>query len=183
MDGYLAKPIDVDELISTVETRAGSSGSPPPEAAAALAAAPLAVFDHGAALKHAGGDRGLLTEVVALFRADYPGSLRQIEAAIKTNDAERLRFSAHALKGALATVGSPAGREAAFTIEKIGRAGEVDGAAEALNALRETIVSLEGAFVSAGLVSRPRRRAKAPARRRTATSERRLHDENSRRRR
>jgi len=183
MDAYLAKPIDVEELISTVETRAGSSRSPLPEAAAALAAAPLAVFDQGAALKHAGGDRRLLTDVVAIFRADYPGSLRQIEAAIKTNDAERLRFNAHALKGALATVGSAAGREAAFTLEEMGRAGEVDRAPEALTTLREMIVSLERAFVGADLVSRPRRRAKAPAKRRTATPKRRLHDENSRRRR
>ncbi len=183
MDAYLAKPIDVEELISTVETRAEGGSSPLPEAAATLAAAPLPVFDQGAALKHSGGDRRLLTEVVALFRADYPSSLRQIESAIQTNDAEQLRFSAHALKGALATVGSHAGREAAFTLEQMGRAGDVDGAPEALTALREMIVSLEGAFVSADLVSRPRRRAKAPAKRRTATPKRRLHDENSRRRR
>ena len=183
MDAYLAKPIDVEELIATVETCAEGGSSPLTETAAALAAGPLPVFDQGAALKHSGGDRRLLTEVVAFFRADYPGSLRQIGSAIQTNDAEQLRLSAHALKGALATVGSPAGREAAFKLEQMGRAGDVDGAPEALTALREMIVSLEGAFVSADLVSRPRRRAKAPAKRRTATPKRRLHDENSRRRR
>jgi two-component system, sensor histidine kinase and response regulator len=192
MDSYLAKPIDVEEMIATVETCADGGSSPLTETAAALAAGQLPVFDQGAALKHAGGDRRLLTEVVAFFRADYPGSLRQIGSAIKTNDAEQLRLSAHALKGALATVGSPAAREAAFKLEQMGRDGGVDGAPEALTALRETIVSLEGAFVSADLLSRPRRRAKAPAKRRrakapakrrTATPKRRLHDEDSRRRR
>jgi CheY-like chemotaxis protein/HPt (histidine-containing phosphotransfer) domain-containing protein len=183
MDSYLAKPIDVEELISTVETCAGRGSSPMPVTAATPAAGPLPVFDPGAALKHSGGDRRLLTEVVGFFRADYPRSLRRIGSAIKTNDAEQLRLSAHALKGALATVGSPAGRDAAFTLEQMGRAGEVDGAADALTALREMIVSLEGAFVTAGLVSRPRRRAKAPVKRRTATPKRRLHDEDSRRRR
>jgi len=183
MDSYLAKPIDVEELISTVETCAEGGSSPLPDTAAALAAGPLPVFDPGAALKHSGGDRRLLTEVVGFFRADYPRSLRQIGSAINANDAEQLRLSAHALKGALATVGSPAGRDAAFKLEQMGRAGKADGAPDVLRALRETIVSLEGAFVSAGLVSRPRRRAKAPARRPTATPKRRLHDKNPRRRR
>ena len=183
MDAYLAKPIDVEELISTVETCAEGGSAPPSETAAALAAGVLPVFDHAAALKHSGGDRHLLTEVVALFRADYPGSLRQIGSAIQTNDAEQLRLAAHALKGALATIGSPAGREGAFKLEQMGRTGEVDGAAEALTALRDVIASLEAAFAGAGMVSRPRRRAKAPAKGRTAKPKRRLHDENSRRRR
>jgi len=183
MDAYLAKPIDVEELISTVETYAEGGSAPPSETAAALAAGVLPVFDHAAALKHSGGDRHLLTEVVALFRADYPGSLRQIESAIQTNDAEQLRLAAHALKGALATIGSPAGREGAFKLEQMGRTGEVDGAAEALTALRDVVVSLEAAFAGAGLVSPPRRRAKAPAKGRTAKPKRRLHDENPRRRR
>ena len=183
MDSYLAKPIDVEELISTVETCVGGGRSPLPEAGPALAAGPLPVFDDGAALKHSGGDRRLLTEVVALFRADYPGSLRQIRSAIRKNDTEQLRLGAHALKGALATVGSPAGREAAFKLEQMGRAGNVDGAPQALTDLRETIVALEAAFVSANLVLRPRRRAKKSADRRTATSKRRLHAQDSRRRR
>jgi CheY-like chemotaxis protein len=183
MDAYLSKPIDVEEMISTVETCAEGGNSPLTETAAALAAGQLPVFDQGAALKNSGGDRRLLKDVVGFFRADYPGSLRQIGAAIKKNDAERLRLAAHALKGALATVGSPAGRDAAFKLEQMGRAGDVDGAPEALTALRKMIVSLEAALVSADLVSRPRRRAKAPARRRTATPKRRLHDKDSRRRR
>ena len=192
MDSYLVKPIDVEEMIATVEACAEGGGLPPAETAAILAAGQLPVFDQDAALKHSGGDRRLLREVVGFFRADYPGSLRQIGSAIKSHDAEQLRLSAHALKGALATVGSPAGRQAAFTLEQMGRAGTVAGAPEAFTALREAIVSLEGAFVRADLVSRARRRAKAPAKRRraktpatrrSATRKRRLHEEDSRRRR
>ena len=100
-----------NDSIIAVAIRSWASGSAqlpgvlePAATAAALAAGQLAVFDPGAALKHSGGDRRLLQEVVGLFRADYPGSLRQIASAIKAYDAERLRLSAHALKGALATV-------------------------------------------------------------------------------
>jgi HPt (histidine-containing phosphotransfer) domain-containing protein len=143
----------------------------------------LPIFDEAAALKNAHGDRRLLTDVVGFFRADSARNLRQIGSAIRKQDPERLRLGAHALKGALAAVGSPAGREAAFTLEQIGRAGGVDGAAAAFSVLREVMASLEGEFVSAGLVSRPRRRAKAPARKRTASRKRRLHAKDSRRRR
>jgi two-component system sensor histidine kinase/response regulator len=182
MDSYLAKPIDVEEMIATVETCA-EGGSLPPTDAATLAAGSLPAFDQDAALKHSGGDRRLLREVIGLFRADYPKSVRQIGSAIKNRNAEQLRLSAHALKGALATVGSPAGRDAAFKLEQMGREGDLDGAAEALTALREAIGSLEGAFAGADLVSRPRRRARAPVKRRAAAPKRRLHDKDSRRRR
>jgi CheY-like chemotaxis protein len=180
MDGYLSKPIDVDDLISTVE-RAAEGGVPGRKAAAPAAeAGARRVFDPATALKHAGGDRRLLAEVVALFRADYRGSLRKIASAIAKGDAERLRFSAHALKGALATVASPAGRDAAFTLEQMGRAGTMDGAGDTLAALRKTIASLEREFAAADLVPR-RRRGKAGAGKRSVR--RRMHGQGSGRRR
>jgi PAS domain S-box-containing protein len=164
MDAYLSKPIDVDELVATVESIADRV-TPPPAAAAdtEAAAGKRAIFDQAAALKYTGGDRRLLAEVVALFRADYPAALRKIASAISRSDAERLRLHAHALKGALATVGSSAGRDAAFTVEQMGRSGDLDGAREALAALRGVIRSLEQEFNGANLVRRhhdknPRRR-------------------------
>ena len=163
MDGYLAKPIDVDELVSTIERSAPRKDAPrkrtaPKAAAAALPAGSPPVFDRDAALKHAGGDRRLLGEVIALFRADYPAGLRRIASAIAKRDAEKLRLSAHALKGALATVGSPAGRDAAFKLEQIGRAGTVDGAREVLGALRGIIKTLEAEVAGARLVARERQK-------------------------
>jgi HPt (histidine-containing phosphotransfer) domain-containing protein len=103
--------------------------------------------------------------VLALFRADYPATLRKIASAIAAGDAERLRLNAHALKGALATVGSPAGRDAAFELEQMGRSGDLTRAGDAAATLRGVIASLERELVAAKLVSR------------------RLHDKNSRRRR
>ena len=45
MDSYLAKPIDVEEMIATVETCAEGGSSPLTDTAAALAAGQLPVFD------------------------------------------------------------------------------------------------------------------------------------------
>ena len=52
---------------------------------------------------------------------DAPAYIKRIERAVKQQDGEALRSAAHALKGAIATVGSPAGRQAAAALEQAGR--------------------------------------------------------------
>jgi CheY-like chemotaxis protein len=178
MDAYLAKPIDVDELVTTVET----SGAQKPVATAAAAASPplspaeqVLVFDRPAALANAAGDRRLLKDVITFFRSDYPGTLRRVSAAIQKRDPEGLRLSAHALKGALATVGSPAGRAAAFQLEQLGRSGNLASAPEHLAALRQVLATLEQTLEREGFAS--------PVSTRTGSRKRRSHVKDSRRRR
>jgi PAS domain S-box-containing protein len=168
MDGYLSKPIDVDELIATVE---GISGSPAPgQSHGASQPAALDVFDEGAALAYAGGDRRLLAEVVKLFRSDYPSSRRQIDGALQRRDFEALRMAAHRLKGAVATVGGQAGRQAAAELEQRARAGDFTGAEDAYTKLRKEIDRLDEAFAAAGL--RPRSRQRPPPRSRSDSARR-----------
>jgi HPt (histidine-containing phosphotransfer) domain-containing protein len=167
MDGYLSKPIEVNELIATVEGFAdgtGSTGSAEASAAPAVDAAAPPIFDQAAALSLTGGDPVLLKEVVGLFRSDYPATLKRIERAIKQRDAEALRSAAHAIKGSIATVGSPAGRQAAFELESMGRDNRFDAVTQAYDNLRGTIASLEQAWVAAGLTERPRKPAAAKKR-------------------
>jgi PAS domain S-box-containing protein len=73
MDGYLSKPIDVDRLITTIETFGGgrtAAGA----AAQATGSSPDTIFDEQAALRHTGGDRKLLQKIVKLFRSDAAAS-------------------------------------------------------------------------------------------------------------
>jgi two-component system, sensor histidine kinase and response regulator len=170
MDGYLSKPIDVKELISTVErfgdrTTPGETAEPvqPP-------ASPL--FDERAALTYSGGDRRLLKQVVAMFRSGCPSQLRRIEGALEHRDAEALRMAAHALKGAIATLGSPAGRQTAAELEHLAREGDFEKARSMYAMLRTRIAQLDDAFAGARLVSRSRRRA-ASGRRQTRRKRRR----------
>jgi CheY-like chemotaxis protein/HPt (histidine-containing phosphotransfer) domain-containing protein/anti-sigma regulatory factor (Ser/Thr protein kinase) len=155
MDGYLAKPIDVEELIATVERFGGSE--PPPPAAQRTAQVTDLVFDQRAALEYSGGDRGLLEEVIGIFRADSPRALRRIDRALKQRDGEALRLAAHGLKGAIATIGAPAGRQAAAALEQAGRAGDFEEAQRVRDRLHREIERLDTALAAAGLISSPKR--------------------------
>jgi CheY-like chemotaxis protein/HPt (histidine-containing phosphotransfer) domain-containing protein len=160
MDGYLSKPIDVDELIAAVERYA--DGSVPSSAPAAVEPPPtLAIFDERTALGYTGGDRRLLAEVVKLFRADCAPSLRRIDRAITRRDPEALRMAAHRLKGAIATVGAPASRQIAADLEDTARTRNFDNAKRVYGKLRHELERLDKAFVKAGLSRPPRRKRRA----------------------
>ena len=78
------------------------------------------VFDKAGALARTSGDRRLLKEIVALFRADYPASLRQLNRAVAERKAEALRTTAHALKGALGTIVAEPARQASSHSPSVG---------------------------------------------------------------
>ena len=134
MDGYISKPIDPQMLFTTVEEQTASSL---PERAAPPGAAPTAErepIDRPALLDRLGGDEGLLTEVSRVFLEDCPGRLAAIRSAIEARDADRVRTSAHALKGAAANLSARGLFEAASTLERLGAESRLD-AAEAASRL------------------------------------------------
>jgi two-component system sensor histidine kinase/response regulator len=160
MDGYLSKPIDVDDLIATVE-RFGGKAAPTLAGQTSRQVSETVVFDERAALAYTGGDRRLLKNIVKLFRSDYPSALRRIDRALHRRDFEALRLAAHGLKGAIATVGGSAGRVAAASIEEAARSNSIEGSERACASLRDEIGRLEKAFASADLISQPRARSTA----------------------
>jgi PAS domain S-box-containing protein len=163
MDDYLSKPIEVNDLIATVE-RLGGDGSPSGDAPPKPTRARAGTFDEKTALAYTGGDRQLLKEVIGLFRKDSPRSLRRIERALHKRDGDALRMAAHALKGAIATVGSSTGRETAAELEAMAKAGRFADAEGIYAHLRELVDALDRAFVAAGLAPRsaPRARRSTP---------------------
>ena len=155
MDGYLTKPIDVDELIATVEGFGGQPSEsvveqPTPDSAAVI-------FDERTALACAAGDRRLLKRIIALFRSDRSTALRRIGRAVAEEDGEALRMAAHALKGSIATVGGARGREAAAELEQMGRENQFYQAEPAYRRLSKEIALLDDAFAAADLIVRPQR--------------------------
>ena len=161
MDGYMSKPVDGGELIATVERMAHDPGGRArPAKKKGDAAPPDVVFDERAALAHTAGDRRLLVEMIALFRADAPLYVRRIGKALKQRDGEALQMAAHGFKSALATVGSERGRELAADLEQIGRERRFADGAGKYGRLRDHLRLVEQAFVAKGLVPRERKAAR-----------------------
>jgi two-component system sensor histidine kinase/response regulator len=166
MDGYLTKPIDVDDLIVTVE-RFADAPAVALNPSNAEARSDSDVFDEKTALKHTGGDRKLLKQIVTLFMTDSATLVRRIKRALDRKDGEAVRLSAHALKGSIATIGSPAGRDAAAALEQLGRASQFEDAPQAYARLLRQLELLEKELVTAGLTKRKSRRSGLRPRRRT----------------
>ena len=81
------------------------------------------------------GDRGLLADVVELFKEDCPRRLEEARQAVTTRDAERLARSAHSVKGAASTLAAQATYHAAYALEKMGQAAQFDAAPAAIDRL------------------------------------------------
>jgi CheY-like chemotaxis protein/HPt (histidine-containing phosphotransfer) domain-containing protein len=134
MDGYLSKPIrpqELDEVLDSYVTRErvdftaedpGSAEAEPPEPA--VCATEL--------LERIDGDRAFLSELLSLFRDDYPGQLRSVRQAVDAGNAEALQRAGHALKGALANLAAPTSSRLAGQLESMGRAGDLPSAAGVL---------------------------------------------------
>jgi len=117
MDGYLAKPVDRDELRQMVQRlaeRARAETNPARQEQAAES-------DEGALLKRFGGDRQFLRGMARIFLADSPKRLAEIRQAIDRRDCEKLRIAAHTLKGSVANFVSRPAVEAAHQLELMGR--------------------------------------------------------------
>jgi HPt (histidine-containing phosphotransfer) domain-containing protein len=80
---------------------------------------------------------------VGVFKADRPNLMGAIEAALVAGDAKELGDAAHTLKGALSVFGVEPARSLAERLEKQGRAGALDGAAELVTGLGKAVSAAE----------------------------------------
>jgi two-component system sensor histidine kinase/response regulator len=99
-------------------------------------------------LERIDGDRGLLEELVVVFRETYPEQLRVARLAVETHDAAGLRRVGHTLKGALGNLAAPIASALAEELETMGSSGELAVAEDRVNALddelRRVIDALQG---------------------------------------
>jgi HPt (histidine-containing phosphotransfer) domain-containing protein len=141
MDGYVPKPIDPAALYESVEYDIGSSrasqGSTP--------SVPLpASIDRDRIMKRMGGDANLVAEVIRLFLEDCPIRLAAISAAVDLSDAEQIRMTAHALKGAAGNLSATALVDATAALERIGAEGRIPAARAAWRRLEaEAAVAMQ----------------------------------------
>src|SRR5262249_38289055 len=124
MDGYVPKPIRVDELFEAIDSVVHRIPSepeqqtpPPPDDVPALAGG---ILDREEIRQRVGGNRQLLRRMVKAFFEECPRLLNELNAALATGDAQRLRRAAHTLKSAVGTFGAREGYELAYRLETMG---------------------------------------------------------------
>jgi PAS domain S-box-containing protein len=138
MDGYLSKPIrtqELDEVLSRCTARDQANGpffEP---------AAPAGVsVSKNELLERIDGDLALLSELLDLFRTDYPAQIRAARHAIDNRDAAALESIGHTLKGALGNLAAPIASNLASIIESMGRSGDLTLAAAKVSELEAELI-------------------------------------------
>jgi PAS domain S-box-containing protein len=144
MDGYVAKPIRFDDLVDAIENL-GQSPEVPKMAATATPRQPEP-NDMASALERVEGDVELLHEMVGLFLEELPELLTNLREAVTAGDAKAIERAAHKLKGSVGNFAAQPAFEAAFRLEKIGRAGDLTEAESGFQALLQEIEPLKLAF-------------------------------------
>ena len=100
------------------------------------------LFDRSAALERIGGDQKLLEEIAGLFLAEYPALVQEIRDALRNGDAAGLESSAHSLKGSVANFEARSAVDAAFRLECMGRARNLERAPFAFAELEAVLRAL-----------------------------------------
>ena len=149
MDDYITKPVQREALASVIERQLRSRGADHKVAAPAapahgdrkpvekqVAGAELAVFDRDGLLGRMGGDESFLPKFLTLFLTSAEQYLEQLGAALLSGDVERVRITAHTVKGAAGNIGALQVHDASQKLEMLARGGGLEGAAELSALLR-----------------------------------------------
>jgi GAF domain-containing protein/CheY-like chemotaxis protein/HPt (histidine-containing phosphotransfer) domain-containing protein len=131
MDAYLAKPVAVDRLRTTLER-----WLPIGEATAAASSSGVgAAIDRNVLAAWLGDDRDGIEDLLRKFRDSALESEQAINAAWRAADLARLAAAAHRLKGAARAVGATRLGAAADGLEQAGKAGDREGCRDRLGPL------------------------------------------------
>jgi signal transduction histidine kinase/DNA-binding response OmpR family regulator len=152
-DGYLGKPVRVDELVDCIDqvvpASYGTTQAPPSNRASRPFFDPAGdtdVFNRDALLSSAGHDVNLAREIARILLDEYPGWLSEIRRALGEGDAAKLQRVAHTLKGGVSSCGAEAAFDVALVLERMGGEGDLAGADRTLRDLEAELSRLRPAL-------------------------------------
>jgi two-component system sensor histidine kinase/response regulator len=139
MDGYIAKPIRMDDVLSSIDATVVALSTPTDE--------PAPLVDTQTLLTQSfAGNASLLGEVIDLFLTDTPGLLAEARLAIDAGDKETLAERVHKMKGTIGVFTTGAAFVAARDVETATRRGELGAAREAFSRLESHIQELSNSL-------------------------------------
>lgn len=101
------------------------------------------VFNEATALAYTGGDRRLLREVVRLFLSNCLKQVKDLRQAVEGAEGLAVHRAAHAIKGALATLGAERALALARRLEAMGSTNQLAGARDACRAFEGELEALK----------------------------------------
>jgi CheY-like chemotaxis protein len=146
MDAYVSKPVQAEELFSTIEALAGAPA--PPAAASLPTTASPPDQQHGGSLNLSallagfGGRADLVKDVIDVFLADAPAMLNRLDEAARASNAVEVAAAAHAIKGSAGLFSQGQAYEHARALELRARGGDVTAADRACDELARSMASL-----------------------------------------
>jgi CheY-like chemotaxis protein len=162
MDGYLAKPINAQELIGLVEGLGGRKGfgirnseleeetQPTTADPAPLIPNPqslIPVYDPELAIKRCFNKPKMVADMIEYFFADVDALFPQMREALKKGNLREVGRLGHRLKGTVVYLGAAPATEAARAVEKFDLYdGEPAEAAQAISALQRQCEVLKAAL-------------------------------------
>ncbi len=152
MDGYVSKPVRMQELYDAIRPFVDQSQSRPAEA---IPAQPSSNgIDWDAALDSVGGDTQLLKEVAQEAIGELPRLVHQLQQAIEDVNVPVVQRAAHTIKGVVRLFGAEQAGQLAETIEIRAKDNELEGVEELSGQLQveldDFIVALNAYLVSDG---------------------------------
>ncbi|MEO8496339.1 MAG: response regulator, partial [Planctomycetota bacterium] len=148
MDAYIAKPLDVTQLLGLIESITEEQAEMPHTISPRDSdqESTVLVIDYADAMKRLGNDVELYREFIGFYEEDSKSLFAEIEAAIASADAAQLQHAAHSLKGLVANLGAMRVVEATFALEQTGKSGNLNGANTELAVLRDEMMQVEPAL-------------------------------------
>ncbi len=151
MDAYVAKPLDVKQLLGLVESVAEdrcsvqTNGHQQSEEEN-FTSTSTPIIDYAGAMKRLGNDAELFQEFIVYYDEDAKQLVQQIEQSIENEATGDLHRAAHNLKGLASNLGAQCVVNAAYSLERIGKNAELPKASEALQVLKSEMERLDTAL-------------------------------------
>ena len=149
MDGYVSKPVHVEELLATVgellrESRPiGAAAGPATEPREALSdKSDELVLDISKGLRHANGSQTSLRRILRVFHDSAPDLTGQIRGALDRQEVSDVVRPAHTLKGSLGLFAVDSLVEGAAELEALAGRGDLGEAAGAFARLEPRLAKL-----------------------------------------
>ncbi len=141
MDDYVTKPIKTEILFEVLRKWSNKNSSErKQDMSNENQTCPINVES---ALERCAGDREFLNEMLVEFLDIASQQLQQIADIIEEGNAEELAKKAHSLKGASANLGAEQVSAIALELEKAGKEGQLEGAKQLWEQLKEKVEQVE----------------------------------------